>query len=135
MDATAERGRSSQDGGLAVHREYVGHCARLALHGELDMATVAALEDELRVAWSQDSRRIEIDLRGLTFIASAGIAALLAANARARDSGRALTLVRGPAAVHRVFELTGTTGQFAFRRESVRRDARLGRSGPLGVAG
>lgn len=133
MDVTAPSDSASPDGALfAVDTEHAGRCARLALHGELDLATVGVLDEELRVAWSRDISRIEIDLRGLTFIGSAGVAALLEANARARDVGCALTLVRGPKRIHRIFELTGIEGQFAFRPESVRRAARMARSGPLG---
>lgn len=116
MDATAA-GESVplDDAPFEVDAEYTGDCARLALHGELDLATVGALNDELRVVWSRDSRRIEIDLRDLTFLGSAGVAVFLAVNARAREAGCALTLVRGSEWVHRIFELTGIEGQFAFR--------------------
>jgi anti-sigma B factor antagonist len=102
---------------FTVRSEYAGHGARLALHGELDLATVALLDKELRAVWARDVDSIELDLRGLSFIGSAGIAAVLAAGARAREGGCALTLVRGRDDVHRIFELTGITGQFAFRGE------------------
>jgi anti-sigma B factor antagonist len=118
---------------FAVDTEYAGRCARLALRGELDIATVGVLEDELQEAWSRDLRRIEIDLSALTFIGSAGVAAFLEANARARRTGCALTLVRGPVQVHRIFELTGIESQFAFRPGSVRRDERTARGGPFGI--
>lgn len=101
---------------FAVHSEYAGRAARLALHGELDLATVAILDEQLRAAWARDVARIELDLRGLRFIGSAGIAAILETGARARERGCALTLVRGPDDVHRIFELTGIVDRFAFRR-------------------
>lgn len=123
----------SEDAPFAVDSEYAGHCARLALHGELDLATVGVLDDALRRAWShEDIRRMEIDLRGLRFIGSSGVAALLEANAHARESGCGLTLVRAPAHVHRIFEITGIDTQFAFRPGAARRDER---SGPLRVVG
>ncbi|MEA2156336.1 MAG: hypothetical protein QOE11_2476 [Solirubrobacteraceae bacterium] len=108
---------------FGVDVEYDGRCARLALQGELDLATVGALADQLREVWSRDVQGIEIDLRDLTFIGSSGVAALLEANSRARDRGCALTLVRGTAAIHRIFELTGIESQFDFRPGSARRDA------------
>jgi anti-sigma B factor antagonist len=114
---------------FAVDTEYSGRSARLALRGELDLATVGALQEELQEAWSRDLRRIEIDLSALTFIGSAGVAAFLEANACARKAGCALTLVRGPAHVHRIFELTGIESQFAFRPAS----EGPARSGPLGI--
>jgi anti-anti-sigma factor len=134
MNVTAAGDAIPPDTALfAVDAEYSGRCARLALRGELDVATVEVLDDELRIAWARDIRRLEIDLRAVTFIGSAGVAALLEANARARGRDVALTLVRGPAAVHRIFELTGIESQFAFRSESARADERSGRGGPLGI--
>jgi anti-sigma B factor antagonist len=118
---------------FAVDTEYAGRCARLALRGELDIATVRVLEDELRAVWSRDVVRVEIDLRDLTFIGSSGIAALLEANSSARDNRCALTLVRGPVSVHRIFEITGIESQFAFRPASARPDERAGRGGPRGL--
>jgi anti-anti-sigma factor len=134
MNVTAPGNPLPPDGVLfAVDTEHVGRCARLALRGELDLATVRILENELTAVWTKDLRRIEIDLRELSFIGSAGVAALLETNSRARDVGCALTLVRGPAAVQRIFELTGIESQFAFRPESARRDERAARGGPLGI--
>jgi anti-anti-sigma factor len=118
---------------FAVDTEYAGRCARLALRGELDIATVRVLDDELREVWTRDIRRLEIDLRELTFIGSAGVAALLEANARARQGDCALTLVRGPIAIQRIFELTGIVSQFSFRPASARPDERGGRGGPIGI--
>lgn len=134
MNVTATGDVLPPDSALfSVETEYEGRCARLALRGELDLATVAVLDHELQEVWSRELRRVEIDLRGLEFIGSSGIAALLEANARARDCGCALTLVRGPAPVHRIFELTGIESQFAFRPASVRREERPARGGPLGI--
>lgn len=126
MKATASGEPRPPDGALfVVDSEYAGRCARLALHGELDVATVDVLDDELRRAWANaDIRRVELDLRGVTFMGSAGIAALLAANARARERGCALTLVRATDRVHRVLELTGIADQFAYRPHSARADSR-----------
>jgi anti-anti-sigma factor len=134
MNVMAPGGPLPPDRALfAVDTEYAGRCARLALSGELDVATVSVLEEELRVVWSRDVRRVEIDLRDVQFIGSAGVAALLEANSHARKGGCALTLVRGPVQVHRIFELTGIESQFAWRPASARAEERIGRSGPLGI--
>jgi anti-sigma B factor antagonist len=100
---------------FGVDTQLAGRCARLTLRGELDLATVGIFDAAVRAVRSCTLDGIEIDLRDLTFIGSAGVAALLAVNSRARDVGCALTLVRGPEPVHRIFELTGIDGQFAFR--------------------
>ena len=99
---------------FAVETELTGRSARLAVHGELDLATVGVFEGALRSIWSRDVESVEIDLRGLTFIGSAGIAVILAACARARDAGCTLALVRGPDSVHRIFELTGIASRLEF---------------------
>jgi anti-anti-sigma factor len=78
-------------------------------------------------------RRIEIDLRDLTFIGSSGVASLLEVNSRARNVGVTLTLVRGPVQIQRIFELTGIESQFAFREGSARPGERQARGGPLGI--
>ncbi len=45
---------------------------------------------------------------------STGLHVLLAADQRSHQNGHRPTLRRGPEAVHRVFELTGTTISFEF---------------------
>jgi anti-anti-sigma factor len=48
-----------------------------------------------------------LDLRKLNFMDSTGLRLLVQADARARESGHRLAIVRGPEAVHRVLEITG----------------------------
>lgn len=79
---------------------------QLALSGELDLATLPALEQELdRVV--PPEKRLVLDLRRLQFIDSSGLHALLRADRRLSDVGGQLTIVRGPRAVERLFSLTG----------------------------
>jgi anti-sigma B factor antagonist len=99
---------------FAVETELTERSLRIVVHGELDLATAAAFEGALRSSWSRDVECVEIDLRGLTFIGSAGIAAILAARGRARETGCTLALVRGPDSVHRIFELTGIASRLEF---------------------
>ena len=47
-----------------------------------------------------------LDLRRLNFLDSTGLRVVASADARARDEGRRLVIVKGPPAVQRVFELT-----------------------------
>jgi anti-anti-sigma factor len=46
---------------------------RVALHGEIDLANAAAVEDELRAAISHRLSAVSVDLTELTYIDSAGI--------------------------------------------------------------
>jgi anti-sigma B factor antagonist len=47
-----------------------------------------------------------LDLRALSFMDSSGLRALLAADARAKEAGRRLVLVRGDERVQRVLRIT-----------------------------
>ena len=128
MNTTASRDPACPAGPqFAVETQLSGRSVRLAVHGELDLATAGVFEGALRSIWSREVESVEIDLRGLTFIASAGIAVILAACARAREDGCTLALVRGPDSVHRIFELTG----IASRIEFCAAPARHGRGAPL----
>ncbi len=94
---------------LETHRE--GDIARLSLFGEFDIAAAPRVDEALAVVEEERPERVVIDLRGLTFIDSTGLRSLLGAEARAREEGRPLTLIQGPEAVQRVFEITGLAGR------------------------
>ncbi len=76
------------------------------------MATMPALRaafDELRsVHWP----RIVADLRGLTFIDSRGLCALLKLELDARENGWVLTIVDDSAVVRHLLETTGLASHF-----------------------
>lgn len=93
--------------GFAVERRDAADGATvLACFGELDLATLPALVDQSRRA-EANRREIILDLRGLDFIDSRGVAMILALDQRVREAGGRLTIVRGPETVNRVFEITG----------------------------
>ena len=82
--------------------------------GSLDMATAPLLRaqaDELREAGFQ---RLVLDLSKLDFMDSTGLRLLLSLDADARHDGFSLAVVPGPAAVQRVFEITGTATMLPF---------------------
>ena len=83
--------------------------ALIALHGELDMATVPDLELAFMDAEATDDPVIVVDLRPLEFLDLAGARSLLAADGRARRSGRTLHVVAGPKA-ERLFALAQLDG-------------------------
>lgn len=85
----------------------------LTLSGELDLATVPLLQEQLDRA-ERGGVAVVIDLSGLRFIDSSGLHVLVRAERRLRASGGQLVLVRGPRDVHRVFELTGLDRLFAW---------------------
>lgn len=87
-----------------------GH-PRLALFGELDIASAPRVDESLAELESEGPDCIVIDLRGLTFLDSTGLRSLLGADARARSDGRRLAMIQGPDVVRRVFSITGLDGR------------------------
>jgi anti-sigma B factor antagonist len=86
--------------------------ARIALHGDLDLAHAYTFDEELRRVEADRPACIVLDLRELTFLDSCGLARLLAARRRARRAGRRLVLVRGPAAIQRIFAVAALEETF-----------------------
>ena len=84
-----------------------GDVHTVALTGELDLASAPNIEEEIRRVEATDATSIVIDLSGLTFIDSTGIRLMVTADARSRADSRRLRLLRGPAAVQRVFVISG----------------------------
>jgi anti-sigma B factor antagonist len=78
----------------------------IALTGELDMAEAAGVE---RVAGeavaASGPGTFVLDLRGLTFVDSFGVRALINVAARARDASRAMRVIVGDSPVRRALEL------------------------------
>jgi anti-sigma B factor antagonist len=82
--------------------------AYLHLAGELDIATTPQLEGELHKPQSQ-ARLVALDLRGLTFIDSSGVHAIVEAGTRIGQLGHRLLVLRGAPDIDRVFALTGSS--------------------------
>jgi anti-sigma B factor antagonist len=80
---------------------------RVVFTGELDIGGAQSAEDVLRRVESDGAPTLTIDLRGLTFMDSTGLRMLVAADKRAHEAGRTLRIVRGPAPVQRILDLTG----------------------------
>jgi len=78
------------------------------LEGELDLACVEAVENELYAAERSDAEQIVLDLADLTFIDSTGVALLVHAIKRSQQNAHHLWIRRCDAqGVRRVLELTG----------------------------
>jgi anti-anti-sigma factor len=80
--------------------------AHVELAGELDIATAPKLEDEMRRVEGERPALILIDLRGLEFLDSSGLRALLATDSRAREGGARVVFVRGDERIQRLLEIT-----------------------------
>ena len=79
----------------------------LRLRGELDMAGVNQFERMLAPDGASETATFIVDLRGLTFIDSSGLRALIMADNRVRTNGGRFIVVRGSERVNEVLEMTG----------------------------
>jgi anti-anti-sigma factor len=86
--------------------------------GELDMATVGAVEAELRRAHGAGFRSILLDLSGLSFMDSSGLHLVARWVAGSSRDGFGLELEPGPPAVQRVFELASVADELPFRNRA-----------------
>jgi anti-anti-sigma factor len=78
--------------------------ARVTLVGEIDMADAGPLRELLEGVVSR-FREVEVDLRGVRFIDSAGCHALIQVAQHAAEMGGRLRVVTGEGAVKKVFSL------------------------------
>ena len=78
----------------------------MALVGELDLSSVAKVQEELRRIEAGSPATLVVDLSKLTFLDSTGLRCIVTADERAREQGRRIVIVRGPDAVQRVFAIT-----------------------------
>jgi anti-sigma B factor antagonist len=96
---------TSGSGQLLIHLD-VAH-ARVALTGELDLATVPVLREAAAVLLSETAQEITIDLGGLQFIDAAGLGEIVWLRATLIAVGRQLTLRRPSSRIRRTFALGG----------------------------
>jgi anti-sigma B factor antagonist len=91
---------------LEVSMEQHPGQTRVALTGELDIASAESLEQQLEAAEVDSPAILVLDLRRLEFIDSTGLRTLVSADERARSQGRRLAMICGPNAVARILEVT-----------------------------
>jgi len=89
---------------IETHPADGGTC--LTLRGELDAATAMQLRDHVVAT---DGGEVHLDLAGITFMDSSGLAAILEAHRRLADDHRRLVLGARSTAVQRVLDLSGVT--------------------------
>jgi anti-anti-sigma factor len=94
-----------------------GTC-RLAIAGELDLATTPKLEDEVNKALLGGARMVEIDLANLGFIDSTGLRLFLQLNERAASDGFSLLMVRPSRPVRTLLRITGSGDKLPIGEES-----------------
>ena len=91
---------------LAVRTEDRDGLVHMILVGELDLSSVAKVQEELRRIEAKSPATVVVDLSKLSFLDSTGLRCIVTADERAREQGRRVVIVRGPDAVQRVFAIT-----------------------------
>lgn len=91
---------------LSIETRDESGVTQIALSGEFDLAGIMRFEDALAAVERAAPAAIVVDLRGLQFMDSSGLRALVTADDRARKAGRRLVIAPGPPQVRRVFEIT-----------------------------
>jgi anti-anti-sigma factor len=81
-------------------------CVRIALRGELELATVEQAREALSLPEVRPSDTVVLDLSRVTFIDSTGLRFVLLADRRAQEKGWRLEMVPAPPEVQRIFKMT-----------------------------
>ena len=85
----------------------------LAVSGEVDVATVPRLREQLHGLVAQGSNKIVVDLDSVDFLNSTGLGVLVGALKRVRSNDGELSLVCTQPRIRKVFEVTGLTKVFS----------------------
>ncbi|MHA6780841.1 STAS domain-containing protein [Pseudonocardia saturnea] len=107
--------------------------AVLTVAGEVDTITAAHLGVALGRLLDEPADVLVVDLTGITFLASSGLAVLIQAASRADGTGRRLRLVASGRQVRRPLEITGTDQLFDLHDD--RASAGIAESGAPGQPG
>ncbi len=81
--------------------------ARVDVAGEIDSATSPQLAAAIDEALRANTRRVEIDTSAVTFIDSAGLRVLVAAQRAAEEQGRRIEIVAPSETTERLLAITG----------------------------
>jgi anti-sigma B factor antagonist len=91
---------------------------RLALSGELDLATVPRVERAVGAMLAQGVRTLIVDLSGLGFIDSSGLRLFVILHQRAVAEGWRLSLIRPQERAMEVFVVSGLEQNLPFAEKS-----------------
>jgi anti-sigma B factor antagonist len=89
-----------------------GHTEVITLDGEFDLAKAPEVEQRLVDALGPEQADVLVDLRGVRFLDSTMLHALVRGKTQASERGAQFGLIRPHARVWRVFVLTGFSERF-----------------------
>lgn len=98
--------------GLSVLTEPHGEAVVLNVAGEIDLVTAPQLGESINAAMEQRPETLVVDLSGVDFLASAGMAVLIGCHQQARGNLRFRIVATG-SATFRPMELTGMTEEIS----------------------
>lgn len=93
---------------FSVTQRRAGDAVVVVPAGDIDLATVDALEAEIHTAQAAPHTQLVLDLRAVEFLDSTAIRLVVRLS---RDVGDAFAVVRGTGEVARVFDLVGLDGR------------------------
>lgn len=93
----AHSAATAADSECSVKEEWTDRTALITVSGVLDMLTSPRFEARLTAAFERDPAAIIIDMSDIEFLASAGMAVLVAARERAGDTVGFAVVASGPA--------------------------------------
>jgi anti-anti-sigma factor len=93
-------------------RRLPGHTV-IAVRGELDIATTAALRGRILTLLKDTTTPLVIDLSGVSFCDASGLALLVGTQRRARLHGLTVTLAAPRPSVSKLLRITGLDRAFA----------------------
>ena len=105
----AEGATMGSDPPFDIRVESRNTVARVAVTGDLDLATAPELSAELAGVERDDVRSIMLDVRDVTFIDSTGLHAIIGAWKRAQSNGHQLVVVGATPAARRLCQIVGTS--------------------------
>ncbi|MCX9193389.1 anti-sigma factor antagonist [Carbonactinospora thermoautotrophica] len=99
--------------GLAVTRlDHAEGQVEVAVTGEIDIAAAATFREQLRECLASGGPRLVVDLSGVRFCHSLGLAALLTVAEQARQAGGWVRVSGPQPQVRELFDLTGVSEEF-----------------------
>lgn len=102
------------DGELRIVVSQVGITTTIGLEGEWDLGNQVATREAIGRALASRPESLVLDLSRLSFIDSSGIHAVTSLARRSKRLNVRLSIVPGPKAVHRIFEICHLSDRLPF---------------------
>jgi anti-sigma B factor antagonist len=107
-----EKERATVDQAFEIVEHDEGGLLRIAVSGEVDVATAPTLRERLYDAVDRSSEVVIVDLLAVTFIDSTGLGVLIGTQERGNGQGTQVRIVVREPRIVKIFEITGLTELF-----------------------